>query len=138
MRDTLSPTLVTLCGFNTVNVGRLISYFNNQALVEEGDYVSHSVCYASRELVIDQEIISELPFLENHLGCYLYQEGTFDLDWGWESDGDIVLQTEVLVEQEISKDFNELLEKLGADTNDESVKAFKSKWFRPIRSRVEV
>ncbi|QQK88335.1 hypothetical protein [Providencia phage PSTRCR_120] len=138
MRDTLSTTLITLCGFTPDNARKLVSYFNDHALVEEGDYVSSTVCYAIRELVIDQETISELPFLENHLGCYLYQEGTFDRDWGWEGDGDIVLQTEILVEQEISKDFNELLEKLGVDTNDESIKVFKSKWFRPIRSRAEV
>lgn len=136
MSDSLSPTLIALCG-NGTNISKLISVFDDMAAIEVGDHLKHSQCYASRELLIDQEVVEEFPFLEPYLGAYLYQDGTHDYSWGWDSFDNIVLQVVQLEEHPIGKDFNALMSHLNSE-DDELAKEFKAKWCKPCHSRVEV
>ncbi|AWD92507.1 hypothetical protein [Pectobacterium phage Jarilo] len=94
------------------------SYFEDASEVEVGDFRKHDACFATRELVIDAEVIAAFPELALYAGHIASQEGTQSYSYGWESYDDIKLFKLVSKETQQAQDFWRLMDHLNSEDND--------------------
>lgn len=74
-----------------MNKEGLIELVSDMGTLEMGEFYKHSMCFAECSLLVTSDVVEDEPMLEPFLGKKLVISGTQDYNYGFESDGSLMI-----------------------------------------------